>query len=379
MRRRALPGSAAVVVDVLLMLLAAGTGIWREWFNAPDEIRLLALPTWAYMLAQVVAAVALLARRRSAVPVALANAALCLITPTQASIVAAYSLGAQEPDRRRGGGAFLLLLGAWLIGAKVWLLDDWLSGPLVLTLAMTVGMYIASRRNLLDALADRAARAEREQELLARQAVADERSRIASDMHDLVTNRLSMMVLQAGALRVATSDDGTRSAAEAIRAAGVQALDELRELVGSVRFADDSEGSSAATSPRELVAVAQRSGLDVELEERGRAEWMSPTVARAVGRVLQEALTNAAKHAAGASVSVRLRHTPQGSSVEVLSSGEGAPDRELADSGSGSGIGGLRARVAAVGGTLVAGPTDDGGFRIAADIPALADNEEESG
>ena len=100
-----------------------------------------------------------------------------------------------------------------------------------------LALYFDARRRLVQALTERAERAERERHLLAEQARAEERARLAGEMHDVVTHRVSLMVLQAGALRMTAPDEATRQAAEELRAAGCQALDELRDLVGVLRTA----------------------------------------------------------------------------------------------------------------------------------------------
>ena len=106
-------------------------------------------------------------------------------------------------------------------------------------------------RRLVQALRERAERAEREHHLLAEQARAEERARLAGEMHDVVTHRVSLMVLQAGALRITAKDEATRQAAEELRAAGCQALDELRDLVGILRTApDEDQAPSPPGSPR---------------------------------------------------------------------------------------------------------------------------------
>ena len=104
-----------------------------------------------------------------------------------------------------------------------------------------LALYFAARQRLVHALRERAERAEREQHLLAEQARAEERARLAGEMHDVVTHRVSLMVLQAGALRMTAKDEATRQAAEELRAAGCQALDELRDLVGILRAAPDGD------------------------------------------------------------------------------------------------------------------------------------------
>lgn len=374
MRRRTLSARSAVAIDVALALAAGVTGVWREVAYPPQGLRLLTLPTWVYVVVQVVGALTLLLRRSRPIEVGLANAALSLLSPTQAAYVAAYALGAYVKNKLRAAAAFGALVVGWILGAQIWQLRDKLGGPLLLALGMLAGLYVASRRSLYDLLADRAEQAERDQELLARLAVADEQERLAREMHDVVTHRVSLMVLQAGALRISTDDESTRQSAESIRQAGVQALSELRELIGTVRdepARSDAETLTSAPSIAGVVDAARATGVIVDVDQQGRDEQMTPTVARTVLRIVQEGLTNAAKHSPGALVTVRLRHSLNGSRVHVLSAPTaGAADRDLQESGSGTGLTGLRHRVEIVGGSFAAGRTDDGGFEIVARVPA---------
>ena len=117
-----------------------------------------------------------------------------------------------------------------------------------------LALYFTARRRLVQALTERAERAEREQHLLAEQARTEERTRLAGEMHDVVTHRVSLMVLQAGALRMTAPDEATRQAAENLRVAGVQALDELRDLVGILRTEPEGDEAPSAADFAALVA-----------------------------------------------------------------------------------------------------------------------------
>ena len=157
------------------------------------------------------------------------------------------------------------------------------------------------------ALRDRAERAERERHLLAEQARADERARIAGEMHDVVTHRVSLMVLQAGALSITATDQATKKAAEELRAAGCQALDELRDLVGILRT--EPEGADPTPSVSGLAALISESaavGTPAELVEDGDRSLASPVVGRTAYRMVREGLTNARKHAPGSQVLVQV-------------------------------------------------------------------------
>lgn len=202
---------------------------------------------------------------------------------------------------------------------------------------------------------------------------AEERATLAAEMHDVVTHRVSLMVLQAGGLEMTAKDDATRRAAEELRANGCAALAELREVVSLLRTGGGTGGGTVTHAPvpslSTLVAESVSVGVPVELDEDGGADQASPVVRRTAHRIVQEALTNVRKHAPGASVRVRVRYGPSGTRVSVRNT---APDRPadpgLASAGSGSGLVHLRERVHLVGGTLDAGPSPEGGFHVSATL-----------
>ncbi|MGW5719437.1 sensor histidine kinase [Amycolatopsis sp. NPDC003865] len=286
--------------------------------------------------------------------------------------------------------AFAFIGALAVLGSSLWA-PSWTLTPV--GLLSTIGpaavvLYLDARRQLLQELRDRAERAERETHLLAEQARFEERRRLAAEMHDVLTHGLSLMVLHAGALGISSKEPAVRKAAEEIRARGAMALDELRDLVGvlntttadvSERMASPSPSAPAqpAPDPATLVAESVAAGIPVELDVEGERSQMSPTIARTVHRIVQEALTNARKHAAGAEIRVKLRYRRDGVGIRVVNTRPSRqPDEVLAGSGSGLGLSSLRHRVELVGGTLQAGPTPDGGFRIAADLPAYVPTTE---
>ncbi len=248
-------------------------------------------------------------------------------------------------------------------------------GLLGTALPTALSLYFEARRQLLKSLRDRAERAEREQHLLAERARAEERRKLAEEMHDVVTHRLSLMVLHAGALGVTSDDEAVRTSAEDIRREGALALDELRDLVGVLRNGANAEPRTlhpgAADDPATLVAESASVGIPTELTVLGTPGRISPTVARTAYRVVQEALTNIRKHAPGSTATVELRYHSDGLDVAVENTRAGAPpDPALAGSGSGAGLAGLRQRVELIGGRFDAGPNPGGGYRVDAILPA---------
>ncbi|WP_439382002.1 sensor histidine kinase [Amycolatopsis lexingtonensis] len=271
-----------------------------------------------------------------------------------------------------------------VVAARPWT-PSWAVTPFGLlstALPALVSLYFEARRQLLQSLRDRAERAEREQHLLAEQARAEERRRLAGEMHDVVTHRLSLMVLHAGALGVTSAEPAVRTAAEDIRREGAQALDELRDLVGVLRNGTEV-GAARTLSPAEpgdparLVEESRSVGVATELVVDGDPARVSPTVARTAYRLVQEALTNVRKHAPGASATVSLHYRDDGLDVSVGNTAAARPpDPALAGSGSGAGLAGLRQRVELVGGRFDAGPAPGGGFRVGAILPAYVPTAE---
>ncbi|MGW4766389.1 sensor histidine kinase [Streptomyces pseudogriseolus] len=285
----------------------------------------------------------------------------------------------------RPRGAWVLTGVLTLVATRLWELSFAVaaSGVLLTAVPALLGMYVAARRGLIVALTERAERAEREQFLLAERARAEERVRLAGEMHDVVTHRVSLMVLQAGALRVVSSDERVRAEAEGLRAAGCQALEELRDLVGVLRSPESAVGlvgsgvggSGSGVGVGDwglsvLVEECRAVGVEVELSESGDRSVSSPVVVRTAYRIVQEALTNVRKHAPGSGVWVEVRYEADRVRLRVRNSAPTAvADRELASSGSGSGLKGLRQRVELVGGTFESGPRPDGGFCVESVLP----------
>ncbi|HEV8165784.1 MAG TPA: histidine kinase [Actinomycetota bacterium] len=376
-----------VVLDTTVTLVG-----WSWWPTQPDGL------AWALLVAMWLTDLSLVARRRA--PIAVVGvfagftlAVTLLISPLHAlqpanpgdilygplgAIVASYAPVRLAADRRRAIRAFAAIAVLAIITARPWQPSAAVItvGVLRIMLGPLVAMYVVTRRRLVQALTERAERAEREQRLLAEQARAEERARLAGEMHDVVTHRLSLMVLQAGALRVTAPDEPTRKAAEELRAAGCRALDELRDLVGILRTAPDGDQApeEAHPSTAELAALVADStavGQPTELLEDGDPRLASPVVGRTVYRIVQEALTNAHKHAPGASVTVRVGYDQADVRLEISNTTPTRPvDAGLVGTGSGVGLASLRRRVELVGGTLRAGPAPDGGFCVAATLPA---------
>ncbi|MET9916002.1 histidine kinase [Streptomyces sp. NPDC006435] len=286
-------------------------------------------------------------------------------------------LAGREPGRT---GSALLALVALLAGGvvAVALVPSWLlmAGRFVAVVAVAavlpwfVGRFWRQYQELARAGWERAARLEREQQLVAEQARSRERARIARDMHDVLGHDLSLIALSAGALKLAPGlDDAHRTAAGEIRSRAASSVERLGEVIGLLREeADDEPPGPPGTGIPRLVEEAAAAGLAVDLRVEGDADAAPPTAARAAHRVVQEALTNAAKHAPGARVEVRVAHTAGGTTVRVENGPPPVPVRAGDAPGTGRGLIGLDERVRLAGGTFGHGPYG-GGFAVTARIP----------
>jgi signal transduction histidine kinase len=254
-------------------------------------------------------------------------------------------------------------------------LNDTLIFTWVPALAMVLVRGAVRGRELrADALAARAELLEREHELRAHEAVAEERARIARELHDLVAHSVSVMVVQAGAERHALGPDqaSTREALTSIEQAGRQALVEARRLLGMLRRKDD--GSELEPQPSVehidvLVEQIERAGLPVTLAVEGERVPLPAGVDLCAYRIVQEGLTNALKHAGPAHAEVVLRYASRALDVEVRDDGRGPVQVNGNRDGAGHGLIGMRERVALYGGALETGARDGGGFAIHAHLP----------
>ena len=231
---------------------------------------------------------------------------------------------------------------------------------------------IRDRDHRAETLAERAALLERERELRAQEAVAEERARIARELHDLVAHNVSVMVVQAGAERHALPEgqESTREALSSIEQSGRQALAEARRLLGMLRPGDEHEELAPQPSIDQLdflVEQIERAGLPVKLDVDGEAVPLPAGVDLCAYRVVQEGLTNALKHAGPAHAEVLLRYTAGALDVRVRDDGHGQAQPN--GDGAGHGLIGMRERVALYGGEIHTGPRDGGGFEISAHIP----------
>jgi signal transduction histidine kinase len=358
--------------DVALALAVAVLELVLELHNA----NMAWAPSVLALRIPVIVSVLLLRRRLPLLVLGLALADTALQSEVSAALpVAAYALTRYESRWWVRAPALtvtvvltvIALIGSWGLHSAVIITGCFVLWP------ATLGALRSSREELVAALVGRAERAEAAQDLLARKAVLEERARIASEMHDVVGHRVSLMVLHAGAVEMAADDPPkVRQLADQMQAAGRQALQELRQLVGLLGAGDTGEPAPLAPQPTlaDLSALIEQSrlaGMDVTLLPVGQVRVLTETVERTAYRVVQEALTNAGRHAPGGQVAVTLDYRPTALAVLVVNLK--ATRSPTTVPGLGHGLVGLRERAHALGGLLHAEPRLDGGFGLEAVLP----------
>jgi signal transduction histidine kinase len=285
--------------------------------------------------------------------------------------VAAYLHGRYLPGRRD----WLILAGAAASAAAcaARTLSDGAGALVALGLCVTLpwlaGRFRHQQAGLIRAGTERVAQLEREQVFVAEQARLRERARVASDMHDALGHDLALIALRAGALELAGDlTESNRDAAAGLRASAVAATDRLRHTVRLLRSEDAGRTPGPAESLDALVDRARDAGMTVRLHGgEATSTGAADQAVHAVHRVVQEALTNAARHAPGAEVEVRVERT--GDAVTVTVHNLITHGRPPPRSSGGTGIAGLRRHVSSLGGTLHAHATHDA-FTVTARLPS---------
>ncbi|MFD4957367.1 sensor histidine kinase [Microbacterium sp. NPDC058389] len=261
-------------------------------------------------------------------------------------------------------GALSVLVGAVELQAA---LNALLAAAVVALVGALVGINIGNRKRYLEAVIDRSRQLVVERDQQAQLAAADERARIAREMHDVVSHSLTVIVALAEGAAATPDVDRARGAMEAAAGTAREALTEMRTMLGVLRDGDVDAPLAplAPVSPYDVVAAAQRAGYPATLVVTGAAE-LSDAAQYAIGRIVQEGVTNAMRHApAATAIRVVIEHGMDTTTVTVRN------DRaEPADTRGGFGLRGIAERMAHIGGTLSAGPDGAGGWELTASIPA---------
>ncbi|GDY30866.1 two-component sensor histidine kinase [Gandjariella thermophila] len=262
------------------------------------------------------------------------------------------------------------------------------AGIVTLALCWALGEFVGARRAYHVEVERRLRLLELERDNQARIAVAEERARIARELHDVVAHAVSVIVVQADGAGYAlrSSPDMAARALQTISETGRQALVELRRLLGVLRSSGDPDGADRAPQPdvgglSELAGTVRAIGLPVRLSTSGDLDGLPTGISLGVYRIVQESLTNTLKHAGpGAAAEVRVTRLDDRVEVEVEDNGSGSlaglqHRSELATLSSGNGLIGMRERASVLGGTLEAGPKIGGGWRVRAVLPLGASGE----
>jgi signal transduction histidine kinase len=346
-------------------------------------------PLWASVPVFAAGGVALVWRRSHPIAVAavfvagmvgLAAAGFSLhspVTPFVVLFVITWSIGAYASRPASFFGLAMVLAGLFasmaidqVRGTDSYGVSDYPWVGALVSMPWLVGLAFGTRTVRLAQAETRAASLEQERDA----AIAEERARIARELHDVIAHSVSVMTVQAGAAEEMLKRDPA-AAVEPVRAVqetGRQALVEMKRLVGMLRERDDELGLApqpGVDALDELVANVREAGLAVELDIEGAPRRLPPGVDISAYRIVQEALTNALKHARAARATVRLRYGADDVAIEVFDDGVGANGN---GGGGGHGLVGMRERVAVFGGEFDAGPRDEGGFAVRARLPVEA-------
>ena len=289
------------------------------------------------------------------------------------SVLSATFLFGILGDRRQavaGLGIALAAAGVVVINHPTQSWGDFFGIALLFSVVWMSAFAIGRKLEQAAAAQERADQLEREREAEARAAVAEERARIARELHDVVGHSVSVMTVQASAVRRLLLPEQTaeREALEIVEQTGREALAEMRRLVGVLRRPE--EGPALAPQPSlehldRLVAQARESGLPVEVRIEGEPTQLPPGVDLTAYRLVQEGLTNAIKHARASRADVVVRYGDGDVEVSVTDDGDGSGD----GGGGGHGLVGMRERVTVYGGELEAGPRPEGGYALRARLP----------
>ena len=369
--------------DALLLAMAGigitGAVLGRERTNGPEG------PLWFDILAILVIVLPLLARRRFpfGAPAAMGIAA-ALTSFVDRTVVpydgvtflvgcAALFLVGSLRDRAQAVAGFAIAEG--VLAVVVYndprsSVGNFVVGSIIFAIVWTIAFGVGRKSLEADEAKERANRAEREREERARMAVAEERARIARELHDVVGHSVSVMTVQASGVRrlLRPDQDREREALLVVERTGREALAEMRRMVGVLRRPE--EAPALAPQPSldhlgRLVEQAREAGLPVELRVEGEATQLPAGVDLTAYRLVQEALTNVVKHAQATRADVLVNYGDSYLEVTVKDDGKGVGNGD----GGGHGLVGMRERVSVYGGELDAGPRTGGGYQLRARLP----------
>jgi signal transduction histidine kinase len=373
LRRLSTSGGDVALMVAIAALVTASLGYRAVHGNEPWVLLLLAgaIPPLFLRNSRPLAALLLAIAARAVLP---GNETLSL--PVLAVL---YTIASRQAWTMTAAAAGAVIVAS-VVGGAVWgpvgehggLLGYAIASVASTSAAVALGLYGGARARVVDGLRERAERADRENELLAERVVAEERLRIAQELHDVVAHNVSLMVVQAQALGATSDDERVAQSTLAIADLGRQAMAEMHRTLTLLRAGGD-ERAELAPQPGladldRLLEQSRAAGLDAELAIQGEPRALDDTVELSAFRIVQEALTNVIKHAAGAHARVTVSYRSDGLRLTIEDNGE---DARPASSGraDGHGVIGMRERASMFGGTLSAAPRPDRGFEVIATLP----------
>ena len=293
-----------------------------------------------------------------------------------AFFLAIFSAGAYASDRRRSLLSYGVLAGLFLV---LWWVEGLLDPWLVFVFAFATGIWLAgdalrTRTIELEDHERRAVDLERQRSAALLQAAADERARIARELHDVIAHNLSVVVIQAGAAQrvLDAQPEAAREALRQVELSGRVAMTEMRRLLGVLRKGDDEPLTVPQPGVDRLETLlddVRSAGLPVTLRTSGDARTLPPGIDVSVYRIVQEALTNTLRHADASEATVELRYLPQAVEIEVVDDGRGTRSARW-DTEAGHGLAGMRERAQLFDGAFEAGPRPSGGFAVRVVLPS---------
>jgi signal transduction histidine kinase len=325
----------------------------------------------------VLAPFALLLRRRAPLPTFILTVPAVLTSSAMAAaLIAMYSLASRTRNRPLLAACTTAFAACYMLpwptpraGGVVGVSDvpDLAYGLALAAAPVLLGQLVQARRDLASRLAEITEVREHEQFLAAQSVLAKERAQLAREMHDVVSHQVSLIAVRAGALQVSTGDPDAKDAATTIRRLSVQTLDELRHMVSVLR-ASGSLPTELTPQPTlaQLHALVEGCGIHTDLDIDLPGE-LPPPVQRAIYRTVQEALTNARKHAPGSTARVEIRQ--QNGTVRTAVTNTAPTRPALPLPGAHHGLIGLRQRAELLGGALQSGKTPDHGYNLTLDLP----------
>jgi signal transduction histidine kinase len=365
------PGDLAVA---LALAVLGELDVWFGFWLGSRAVNAVAVPLMALSLAWrrsrplVVLAVVM----GGTVVLSLAFGGSETSTAVFITVVAVYSAAAYASDVELAVAVALIVAGIAVHDShdpQIRSFSDAIWSTLMLGLSFLVGLGMRARQAQTHALEEQAAVLRKQQEVAGIEAAAEERGRIARELHDIISHSLGVVVLQAGAAEQMLERDPARvrEALKAIRSTGLAAIVEMSTLLGLVRgdSVDSRQPQPSLSDLDALIATTRDAGLKVDLAIEGSRRALPAAVELSAFRIVQEGLTNALKHAGAVPTHVIVSYGSAELAVEVTDEGGSASSVP----GSGRGLAGIRERVAVFGGRLQAGPRADGGWTVRAAFP----------